>query len=417
MKENKSLEFKEKVTNTFLKTVSAFSNFGGGKIIFGINDDGIAVGLPNIRKACLDIENKINDSIEPKPDYSISVAEATGLILLEVKEGAYKPYLYKGKAYRRSDTSSVEVDQVELRRLVLEGENLYYEDLPIEDDKLNFTYLFKALGEKLDIKGPSSDILKSLGLIRSDGKYNKAASVLADKNDCPGIDIFKFGSSINEIMYREKIERVSILELLERAEEAFNKYYRYEEIGGMTREVKYLVPREAFRETVANALVHRARDIRANIRIGMYEDRIEVYSPGGLPPRLNEQEYLNGLISSPRNPIIANVFFRLGIIETFGTGIRRIRKAYAGLDQKPIFKVSENSIVTILPSKKKRQAMTGDEEIIFGHFEGGKVLSTGDLVELTSFGRDKILRILKGLIDKSYIERIGSGRGTKYKKI
>ena len=131
----------KELTSTFLKTVSAFANFGQGTILFGVDDSGKAIGIPDPDKAKLDLENRINDSIHPKPDYTITVNRQTNVISLTVSEGRYKPYLYKGKAYRRSDSATVEADQVELKRLTLEGENLYYEDLPCNQESLRFDYL------------------------------------------------------------------------------------------------------------------------------------------------------------------------------------------------------------------------------------------------------------------------------------
>ena len=102
MKENHSFEVKERITNTFLQTVSAYANFGDGIIQFGITDDGTVIGIEDAGDACLDIENRINDSISPVPDYRISVDNDTHVITLEVKEGIYKPYYYKSKAYKRN---------------------------------------------------------------------------------------------------------------------------------------------------------------------------------------------------------------------------------------------------------------------------------------------------------------------------
>ena len=138
MKESRTLEFKSDITNSFLKTVSAFANFGSGTILFGVDDCGNTVGIPEPDKVRLDIENRINDSIRPRPEYLISVNHRTNVISLNISEGKYKPYLYKGKAYRRSDTATLDVDQLELRRLTLEGENLYYEELPCGEDQLVF---------------------------------------------------------------------------------------------------------------------------------------------------------------------------------------------------------------------------------------------------------------------------------------
>lgn len=107
MKETKSLEFKSEVTNTFLKTVSAYANYGTGEILFGVRDDGTPCGINNPEKVCLDLENRINDSISPKPDFTLRINSQNNTIALKVSEGLDKPYLYKGKAYKRNDTSTI----------------------------------------------------------------------------------------------------------------------------------------------------------------------------------------------------------------------------------------------------------------------------------------------------------------------
>lgn len=130
MKESRAIEWKESVSNSFLKTVSAFANYGSGSIVFGIADDGSVKGLADTRAACLDIENKVNDSIDPTPFFSLTENARKKTVTLAVEEGPNKPYLYKGKAYRRSDTATVEVDSVELRRLVLAGQNSSLSTIP-----------------------------------------------------------------------------------------------------------------------------------------------------------------------------------------------------------------------------------------------------------------------------------------------
>lgn len=415
MKESKNMEFKEIINNTFLKTVSAFANFHSGQIFFGISDDGRVVGIEDPDQACLDIENKINDSVKPKPEFTFDINRKTNVIKLTVQEGLFKPYLYKGKAFRRSGSSTVEVDQVELKRLVLLGENLYFEELRAGDQNLTFQLLFSELEKKLSIKKNTDDVLKTLGLINKDREYNNAAALLADKNSFPGIDIVKFGADINEIAYRKTISNVSILKQLQKAEEIFSLYYCVEEITGMERKEKYLIPLEAFRETVANALVHRTWDVHSHIRIGMHDDRIEFYSPGGLPAGLTKEEYLTGYVSVLRNPTIANVFFRLDIIEQFGTGILRIRKSYDNFQHQPIFDVGENSVITVLPTENKRDDLTIDEQKIFDSLSNGLILSRSEISEVSGFGKDKVLNLLNSLIEKRYVEKTGAGRGTKYK--
>ena len=416
MKESKELELKSTITNTFLKTVSAFSNYNTGKIIFGIDDNGKIIGLENIEELCLDLENKINDNISPKPDFRFIKDNKKNIITLIVEEGFNKPYLYKGKAYKRNDTSTVEVDRIEFNRLTLLGLNQYYEELKARKQDLEFKVLKKELEEKLLLKNFSKDVLKTLNLYDDKNGYNNAAELLADKNTFSGIDIAKFGKNIDEILDRNLFTNISIISQFQNTLEVFNRYYKYEQILGSKRIEKELIPEKAFREVIANALIHRTWDVNSNIRISMYEDKIEVSSPGGLPSGISEKEYLNGQISQLRNPILANIFFRLKYIEMFGTGIRRINESYKNFAVKPVFEIFENSIKITLPIIKTELFLTTDERIIMDILEKGNILSSSEILEKVEFKKDKLNRILKNLIQKNYIDVIGNGRGTKYLK-
>ena len=415
MRESKTLEFKENVTNTFLKTVSAFSNFGDGDIEFGVDDDGNQVGIKEPDKVCLDLENKINDSIKPRPDFKFKINRKTNVITLSVMEGMYKPYLYKGKAYKRNDTATVEIDQVELTRLILAGNNMSYEKLQyMGKQTLSFHLLEKKLVDILGIEKLNNDILRTLNLCMEDGRYNNAAGLLADKNEFPGTDAAKFGKDINEIMERKILSGISVLEQYEQAVDMFRRHYQYEEIKGTTRNKIELIPEEAFREVLANAIVHRNWDVDQNIRIAMFNDHIEVSSPGGLPYGLSKEEYMNGNISNLRNPVLGGVFFRLNLIEMFGTGIRRIKYAYRDSTLKPIFEVYENSIVISLPVTTTNLIMTQDETKIYNLLKDGSELSSGEMSKVLGFSRNKVVRVTGSLVNKRYIRVIGSGRGTRY---
>ena len=416
MKESRELELKSTITNTFLKTVSAFSNYNTGKIIFGVDDTGQIIGLENIEELCLDLENKINDNISPKPDFRFIKDTKKNIITLIVEEGFNKPYLYKGKAYKRNDTSTVEVDKVELNRLTLLGLNQYYEELKARKQDLEFKVLKKELEEKLSLKDFSKDILKTLNLYDDKNGYNNAAELFADKNNFAGVDIAKFGKNIDEILDRNLFINMSIISQFQKTLEVFNRYYKYEQILGSERIEKELIPEKAFRETIANALIHRTWDVNSNIRISMYEDKIEISSPGGLPSGISEKEYLNGQISQLRNPILANIFFRLKYIEMFGTGIRRINESYKDYSVKPAFEIFENSIKITLPIITTRLFLTTDEKIVMDILEKGAILSSSEILKMTELKKDKLNRLFKKLIQKNYIDVIGNGRGTKYLK-
>ena len=202
MRETRNLEFKEQVTNTFLKTVSAFANYDGGEILFGLTDDGNVKGMADPERVCLDIENKINDSIDPVPEYTLNINERTSVVTLKVIEGLHKPYFYKSKAYRRNDSASIPVDRLELERLILEGQNRSFEELPACRRDLSFQLLDEKLKKALNIKTVNLDTLKTLELYSDENGYNQAAALLADNNDFSGLDMARFGDSIIIILDR-----------------------------------------------------------------------------------------------------------------------------------------------------------------------------------------------------------------------
>lgn len=415
MRETRILEFKETVTNTFLKTVSAFSNYDGGEILFGVDDDGNIKGLSNAKQACLDIENKINDSISPQPNYTLEIQNNEQTIKLSVKSGLQKPYLYKSKAYKRNDTSTIEVDTLEFSRLVLEGKNIRFEELPCKDQKLSFEILQSKLKEKIQIETFNKDTLKTLNLYDDVNGYNNVAGLLADKNHFPGIDIVKFGENISIIQKRITFENTSVLDIYEKALSVFRDYYQYEVIQGADRKMVEKIPEAAFREAVANALIHRVWDVDSQIRVSMYDDRIEVVSPGGLPSGITEDEYLSGKLSVLRNRNLANVFYRLGFVEIFGTGITRIKQIYSEASVKPSFEVSENAIQIVLPIYEENANLTEDEKVVYKFLSKNMMKSMSEIAPYISFGKSKTTKLLKDMEQKGVIAIEGKGKGTKYR--
>lgn len=415
MRETATLEFKQQLSKSYLKTVSAYANYGTGKIIFGIADDGTPVGLADPQDTCLRIEHAINDSIDPVPRFELAIEEDARTVTLTVHEGPDKPYLSSGRAYRRTDTSTVEVSRLEYGRLVLTGEHVSFDALVAKEQDLAFGHLEKELASKLGLKPLDQNSLISLELMTPSGEYCNAAALLADSNHFPGIDIARFGESINIINARRTFEHMSVLEQMQRTLEVFDTYYAYEEIVGFERIAKTLVPREAFREAIANALVHRCWDVRANIKVGMFADRIEITSPGGLPAGITEELYLAGGPSVARNPILANVFFRLGHIERFGTGIPRILDEYAHETVSPSFALRDSSITVMLPVTVLEN-VTLDEEAILAVLAKGSALTRSQISEKTQLSKSKAIRTLNALVEKGLVTKVGEGRSVRYER-
>ena len=233
----------------------------------------------------------------------------------------------------------------------------------------------------MGIEQLTKDILKTLELYSDQNGFNNAAALLADNNHFKGIDIIRFGDSIDEIMERKSVDKI---------------------------------PEKAFREAVANALVHRMWDIPASIKISMYPDKIEISSPGGLPAGLSEDEYLNGQTSLLRNPIIGNVFFRLKYIEKFGTGIMRINYAYKNILVKPEYRIFSNSIRIILPVIKSDYKLNEAEKRLINILTDSGSMTRNEVEKAAEMEKSKTIRILNGLIDKNIIQKKGMGRATKY---
>ncbi len=414
MRETRTIAFKEEITNAFLKTVSAFSNYDGGEIYFGIDDNGNIKGLSDTKQACLDIENKINDSISPQPDYTMELQNNDRTIKLTVKSGPQKPYLYRSKAYKRNDTATIEVDTLELSRLILVGKNISFEELPCEDQELTFDVLSRKLKECIQLEAFNQDTMKTLNLYNTTTGYNNAAGILADKNHFPGIDMAKFGENISVIYKRATFDNISALAVYDKALDVFKDYYQYEVIQGADRKKIEKIPEAAFREAIANALIHREWGMTSQIRVSMFEDRVEILSPGGLPPGITEEEYLSGKLSVLRNRNLANVFYRLGFVEIFGTGITRIKQLYEESLKRPDFEVTENTIKIVLPVVENDWNLTDDERKIYNILSKTVLKSMGDIAPHVAFSKSKTTQLLKNMAEKGIVKIEGRGRGTKY---
>lgn len=465
--ENKQLELKKEYTKNILKTVSAFSNYHDGEIVIGVDDSREVTGVEKPAALKLSLENAINDNIIPRPYYEISeeAIEGKTIVRIKVYSGENTPYMYSNKAYKRMDTSTIGVQRHDLEALILKGRNQGYDELPALYGNLKFEGLNKKLKSKLNLGSVSEDILKTLGLIANE-KYNNGAALLSDENPTGtgGLCLIRFeNNSVSQIKDRLILENVSILEMFDKSIEFYHKHINKREvIKNAYRKTIEEIPLVSYREAVANAIVHRDYLYNMDIRVEIYDNRIEIISPGGLPIGITEEEYLEGRVSIRRNKIIADVFARLGIIEKLATGIRRIKEYYKDYQNKPEFIVLENSITVILPNISdeidqtkrapvenermvgKTEGMASENEPMVGKTEGrvgeteriavetkGRILSSEEerimsyaehkgkitrleVESLLSLKKTHAVAYLNKLIDKGLLLRIGGGRNTYY---
>lgn len=413
-REDRQTEFKQSISNSYLKTVSAFANYEGGKIYFGIQDDGATCGIQDPVTAALNLENQINDNITPSPVFGITIQEGD-VIVLEIQSGKQTPYYYKNKAYKRSDTSSVPVDRYELNNLILKGRNQSYTELPSAEQNLTFEAFSKSFQDRFNLQAVFPDTFVTLELFSSQEGFTNAAALLSDQNPFPGIDIVIYGKNRSQILKRERLEKQSVLTLLESCITEFENKYLYEEITLHGREIREKISSKAFRELITNALIHRDWQLPVHIKVEMEENAVTVTSPGSLPEGINQHEYLSSRhISVLRNKTLGLIFLKLGKIENLGSGLPMILEQYREALKKPEFIVEQNYLSTTLPVMQLYSLNSSEEQLVLDLVRLMQPVSAIRLLEKTQLSRSTQQRLLNSLIEQGLIQKSGSGRNTRY---
>jgi len=413
------MELKQEYTKSYLKTVSAFANERDGKIVFGVTDEGKIIGVEDDAKIRHQIENAIYDNFASTPNFKLetSIAGDKKIVILSIFRGRAIPYLYKGNAYMRVDTSTFIADDYRINRWFQEVYNIKFEEMLVDEEEFTFNHLAHELKENMGLSEFKEETLITLGLKKT-GKYTNAGRFFADTNSYQfGTDIVKFGVNRSEFVKRLRMTNQSIMKQFNEAMDFFDIYYHdYEVVTDGERVSRVRVPKKSFREAIANAIVHRDYQMNMNIQVEFWDTHIKITSPGGLTSEITEAQYLNGGVSIPRNTTITNIFYRLNIIETFGTGIARIKEEYLPFSQMPRFKVSSNTIEIELPVISYDKVAIADsrtKEVLIFLKEGS--YSRAEIQQKLGLSASMTKNILGSLIEQNKIERFGKGRATKYR--
>lgn len=417
-RESKTTELKEKFTKSLLKTVSAFSNYHDGTIYIGVRDDGEIVGNPNISHERIDIENTINTTISPKPFFDLNTIEIDNKSILEivVYKGDNGPYYYQNTAYMRNDTSTIPVDGNNLTRLILKSKNLTFDQVASNRVELSFDYLKSKLKTVLNIDEVNLAILTTLGLY-GENLFNNAALLMSDNGKLSQsfVDIARFKLDTNTFLDRKRFENQSLLEYFDQAIHEFQiRYSSYETIDGKHRTTREVIPFIAFRETLSNAIIHRDYLLNAGVQIAMFDNRIEISSPGGLPEGMDEEQFYKGLTSLSRNPIIANIFFRLKLVEQFGTGVNRIIDSYKLYKLTPSFEISTSQIRVVLPVTNFDYSKLESKESIIAYLKAFPKSSRQSIENAIGMEKSSLIRRLNEFEGQGVIYKSGNGPSTVY---
>ena len=424
--ENENTEFKSALAENIYKEVIAFANNGGGVIYIGVDDNGNEIGVADVDETYTRLTNGIRDAISPDVTvfckYSLN---ENNVIKIEISEGARKPYYLKSKGikpsgvYVRQGASSVPASEDQIRLMIKMSDGDSFEGIRSLNQELTFASAKQAFEKHgvafsenkyrvLGITTDSNDLYTNLGLLLSDQcRHSIKAAVFADEDNTSFLDSKEFTGSI----LRQLDEAYSYLMLNNRNNAEFK---------GLQRVEHYSYPQEALREALLNALVHRDYAFGGSIIININESQIEFISLGGLLHGLSAEDIKNG-ISQPRNPKLAEVFHRLHLIESYGTGIRRIFALYRDCEKKPEIIVTPNTFKLIIPNlnyystnKSKAKALNDQQRTILQYIERNGVITEETAQKLLGVKRTRAYVILKEMRDSGLIVVQGRGQNKKY---
>jgi ATP-dependent DNA helicase RecG len=348
--ESEILEFKKSLGEwkEIIESISAFSNTEGGKLIIGVSKSGKLAGV-NIGKDTIEhLTNQISQNTDPKvhPRITVKKIDKKSLIIIDVKESLDHLVLAFGRPYKRVGKSTVRMSKDEYEKLILEKhkEKFYFDSQickganlkDINKERLLWFIKEARVHRGLDVEDtlPIEEILERLKLLK-ERKLTNAAILLFGENPQKFylqtiIKAIRFkGTDVTEDMLDFKTIEEDILIQLKKAEDFIFEHIPKQawiEEGKLQRQEKWLYPPKALREALANALAHRDYGTTSSVQVRIFDDRLEIWNPGGLPSGLTVEKLKKKHISIPGNPLIARAFFWVKYVEEVGTGTNKIIK-------------------------------------------------------------------------------------------
>lgn len=423
-KETSTVELKRDFVPDFKKEVVAFANTEGGTIYVGIEDNGEIIGVENSEKVLLQIMNILRDSI--KPDVTMFTSckveniDNREVIAITVQRGTNTPYYISDKGlkpagvYVRRGTASAPASENAIRQMIKETDGDKFEEIRSFNQELTFEIAIKEFKKRGLELGETQ--MKTLGLISNDNLFTNLGLLLSDQcTHTIKVAVFN-GVSKSEFKDRREFGG-SLLKQMTTAYEFIDLLNKTRaKFVGLDRIDYRDYPDEALREALLNSIVHRDYSFSGSTLINIYDDRIEFVSIGGLVRGISIEDIKLG-ISQTRNEKLASVFYRLRLIEAYGTGIIKIMESYASSRQKPELKVSENAFLISLPNlNHKRELVTGNgyEHKILEYLKLHSSISRKEAEQLLNVGQTMAGRILKELVIKGQLKTEGKAAKTKY---
>ena len=427
--EDQKTELKVELTKDIKKEIVAFANTNDGIIYIGIDDSGNVIGLKNANKDLESLSGMIREGI--KSDLTlytkiyIERIENKDIIIVKVSEAPNKPYHLADKGlktsgvYLRHGNASVQANEEVIKKMLIESNSNSFENNISNIQDLHFNYLreiFKRHNIEID-----DNKFKTLNIINLNNKYTNLGLLLSD--ECPYSIKCAIFNGNNKLEFKDRKEFTgSVLKQVNDTFEYLDLYNKTKgKIIGLERIDTKDYPEYALRESLLNAIIHRDYNFTGSILISLFDDHFEITSLGGLVKGLSIEDLYNG-VSESRNPNLANIFYRLKYVESFGTGIGRIIESYKEYDKEPLILNSENVFkvtlynvnyvkdesIKILPTN-----LTQEEQII-EYLKKNNKINRIVVESLLEVSKTRANDILNNMINNNILVQTGTGKNTYY---
>lgn len=420
--ENITTELKREYTPNIIKTVIAFANTNNGKIYIGIEDDGSVVGVDNADEVMLQVTNAVRDSV--KPDITLFMTcstediEGKNVVVVDVQKGTSAPYYLSSKGIRpegvfvRQGASTVPATRTAILNMIKNTAGSSFEEAVSTEQTLTFEYMKRTFKER-DVE-LNDNKMRSMGLINNDKVYTNLALLLSDQ--CVHtIKIAVFQDETMDIFKNREEFKGSLLEQLDSAYKLLDMCNETKaEFEGLHRIDKRAYPPVAIRETLLNCICHRDYAISSSTLISVFADRMEFLNVGGLVDGISESDIKIG-VSALRNKKLADILYRLELIEAYGTGIQKIESSYSRYTVKPQIIISDNAFKVILPNTEYAVSdLSDNEKAVLKYAATNKSFTRNDISDILNLGKNPTLNLLNGMIEKQLLSKTNGGKNTTY---
>ena len=345
-------EFKRTVTSNLGREICAFANATGGIILVGVNDDGKIAGVGKHNKLKSQVQSIARSA---EPPIAVDVESIGKVLSITVPEQHSKPYSFGGKFFIREGATSQQMARTEIREFFFKEGLIHFDETPctnydLERDLTPGIWSRFVQHAHLPEGLEPSPALDNLHLTK-DGRMTHAGAWLL----CDDITRYTLQAHVTCAMFRGTTKTY----ILDRKDFSGDLYAIYEEVmvylqaklntalipHARGRDERLELPVDALREALVNAIAHRDYRSTANAQLYIFYDRLEIVTPGGLPAGMREEDL--GVKSVPRNPLLFGMFYRMGMVEQVGSGIKRIREMCRDYGvAEPVIEVSENWVTT-----------------------------------------------------------------------